>query len=78
MKKARDENPQTYADFMRIARVNAGVTIEQLAKESGVSKAMISRIESGASAPTIVTADKLASALCLTIDEYINGVVPRG
>ena len=71
------ENLQSYGGRMYIARINAGMTVPQLAEASGVSEPMIYKIEAGGSYPTIITAEKLASALGLTVDEYINGVVPR-
>lgn len=72
------ESPQSYADFMKLARVNAGMTVAELAKETGIGESTIWAYENGRTCPTIAAADKLAAALNLTIDEYINGVVPRG
>lgn len=72
------ESPQSYGEFMRQARHNAGLNVAELARESGVSKSSIWAYEAGEACPTIIAADKLAAALNLTIDEYINGVVPRG
>lgn len=72
------ENPRGYGDFMYIARFNAGLTVAELARETGVAESTIWAYENGRTLPTIAAADKLAAALNLTIDEYINGVVPRG
>lgn len=72
------ENPQSYADYMKLARVNAGLTVAELARETSIGESTIWAYENGRTCPTVAAADKLAAALNLTIDEYINGVVPRG
>ncbi|WP_420133379.1 helix-turn-helix domain-containing protein [Rhodopseudomonas sp.] len=48
---------------LRRLRVRQGHSLERLAKQSGVSRAMLGQIETGKSVPTIGTLWKVASAL---------------
>lgn len=48
---------------LRRLRVRQGHSLERLAKQSGVSRAMLGQIETGKSAPTIVLLWKVANAL---------------
>mgnify|MGYP001202690538 CR=1 FL=1 len=45
---------------LRHLRIQRGLSLERLAKVSGVSRAMLSHVELGQSAPTIVTLNKIA------------------
>jgi transcriptional regulator with XRE-family HTH domain len=47
--------------------------MDQLAGESGVSRAMISKIERGESSPTAVVLGKLSAALELSVSELLTG-----
>jgi transcriptional regulator with XRE-family HTH domain len=51
------------AERARGLRAARGLTLDALAERSGVSRAMISRIERGESSPTAVLLDKLAAGL---------------
>jgi transcriptional regulator with XRE-family HTH domain len=51
------------ASNLRRLRVKRGLSLERLAKSSGVSRAMLSQIELGRSAPTITLLWKVARAL---------------
>lgn len=63
---------------MRYARKQAGLTIRQLSKISGVDSTTIGFIENGRSQGNISTIEMLADALGLSIDEYIgHKVAPR-
>ncbi len=52
-----------FGDRVRILREGAKMTLEQFAKISGVSRAMISKVERGERSPTIGVAKRIAHAL---------------
>lgn len=56
---------------LRTARV---LTQEALAKKSGVSQVTIARIESGKYSPRFSTIHKLAEALGVTAEQFVEGV----
>lgn len=58
------------ADAMREARLNAGLTLRELGKLSGVEFGTIGRLEQGRNNGSITTIEILADALGLSIDEY--------
>lgn len=57
----------TLARRLRDLRRERGLSLEALAKRSGVSRSNISLIERGESSPTAVVLDKLAGALSVTL-----------
>ena len=66
-------------------RQERGLTLEDLAERSGVSRAMISKVERGEKNPTLVVAAKVAEGLSVTLSELLGVeerrevvVVPRG
>ena len=58
----RDLN-QRIAAQVRSLRASRGLTLEELAERSGVSRSMISLIERGESSPTAVLLERLAAGL---------------
>ena len=56
---------------LRRLRVKRGLSLERLARHSGVSRAMLSQIELGQSAPTITTLWKIARSLGVTFSALI-------
>ncbi len=56
---------------LRRLRVRQGHSLERLAKQSGVSRAMLGQIETGKSAPTIVVLWKVAGALGVPLASLI-------
>lgn len=58
-------------------RDHAGLSIYQLAKESGVSLQAISRIEKDEREPNWITILKLARALKVSVSEFDTGEDPR-
>jgi transcriptional regulator with XRE-family HTH domain len=52
---------------LKASRARKGLTLDQLAAVSGVSRAMISKIERGEGSPTATTLARLASALDVTM-----------
>jgi transcriptional regulator with XRE-family HTH domain len=71
-------------DRVRELRRGRGLTLEELAERSGVSRAMISKVERGEKNPTLVVAAKVAEGLGITLAELLGTeerrkiiVVPR-
>ncbi len=69
---------------VRELRRGRGLTLEDLAEQSGVSRAMISKLERGEKNPTLVVAAKLAEGLGVTLSRLAGTeerreifVVPR-
>lgn len=60
------------AECVKAARQQRGWSGAQLASASGVSRAMIDRIERGASSPTALVLGKLSAALGLTISSLLS------
>ncbi len=54
---------QLVGDNLRRLRTRKGLSLERLAKASGVSRAMLGQIELGRSAPTVIVLWKIAQAL---------------
>jgi transcriptional regulator with XRE-family HTH domain len=65
-----DSAPAVGASLRRL-RVKRGLSLERLARHSGVSRAMLSQIELGQSAPTITTLWKIARSLGVTFSALI-------
>jgi transcriptional regulator with XRE-family HTH domain len=60
---------------LRRLRRQRGLSLDRLAQVSGVSRAMISHVELGQSAPTIVTLDKIARGLGVSIMAFLNHIL---
>lgn len=58
-----EENDQAIGSALRALRENQSISARQLAEKSGISAAMISRIESGQVSPSISTMTSLSNAL---------------
>ncbi|MFP5076461.1 helix-turn-helix domain-containing protein [Rhizobium sp. YIM 134829] len=56
---------------LRRLRTRAGYSLDRLAKASGVSRAMLSQIETGKSSPTLTILAKIASALRVSCSSLI-------
>jgi len=59
----QDPASRTFGDRVRLKREQANLTLDQLAKLSGVSRAMLSKVERGEKSPTIGVAKHIAHAL---------------
>lgn len=70
------ETPLLAANLRR-QRLEARLTLDQLAERSEVSRAMISKIERGVSAPTTTVLGKLAAALKLSLSQLLGTPHPR-
>lgn len=60
------------ADSVRSARIERGLSVAGLAGTSGVSRAMIAKIERGDAQPTAVLLGRLSGALGLTLSQLIS------
>jgi transcriptional regulator with XRE-family HTH domain len=67
------EDVAGFGERLRGERGSRGWSLDQLAAASGVSRAMISKIERGQSSPTAVVLGKLSAALRLSISELLSG-----
>jgi transcriptional regulator with XRE-family HTH domain len=67
---------QRIARRVRELRAEQGLTLEQLATRSGVSRSMISVVERGESSPTAALLDKLSAGLGTTLNALFE--VTRG
>lgn len=63
MENIADHLNDTIAERLKALRTTRGLTLDQLADQSGVSRAMISRIERGEASPTASLLARLCSAL---------------
>src|ERR687889_133167 len=63
---------------VRELRRGRGLTLEELAELSGVSRAMISKLERGEKNPTLVVAAKLAEGLGVTLSRLAGTDERRG
>ena len=59
------------AIHLKAARVNAGLTQEEVAAELGISKNTIVNYEAYRSTPTVETAQKLAKLYHMSVDDII-------
>jgi transcriptional regulator with XRE-family HTH domain len=66
-----DELTSALARTVQAARADRGLSVAQLAEASGVSRAMISKVERGEAQPTAALLARLSVALGLTLSELI-------
>lgn len=67
---------QLVCDRVRSLRKSKGLTLEQLASLSGVSRSMLSQIERGAANPTLGVAFRIAQAFGMSLGDLVD--VPSG
>jgi len=67
-----DEIDQRLGARLRAARLRQGLTLEALAERTGVSRAMISRVERAESSPTAALLVRLGSGLGLTLSALLD------
>ena len=61
---------------VRAERLRRKLTLDDLAARAGVSRSMISAVESGGKAPTIVVLHRIASGLGITMSRLMDEVEP--
>jgi transcriptional regulator with XRE-family HTH domain len=72
------EERRAFGKRLKDERRRRGWSMEQLAGASGVSRAMISKIERGESSPTAVVLGKLSAAFQLSVAELLSVPEPLG
>jgi transcriptional regulator with XRE-family HTH domain len=70
-RRARDEHLAPLAESLRDQRKSRGMSIEQLAAASGVSRSMISKIERAEAMPSTSVLARLAEALGVTFSQLL-------
>ena len=68
---ASDDLDGRIAARLLAERTSRGWSLEQLAERSGVSRAMISKVERGESSPTAAVLGRLSAALGLTLSQLL-------
>lgn len=69
-----DEVQERIAGRLRARRVELGLSLGELAERSGVSKAMVGKVESGASSPTAGLLGRLCAGLGITMSALMAAV----
>lgn len=70
--------PAVVGRNLRRLRTSRGHSLERLAKQSGVSRAMLGQVETGKSVPTIALLWKVANALHVPFANLLEADVSRG
>jgi transcriptional regulator with XRE-family HTH domain len=68
---------QRVCQRMRTMRKKRGWTLEQLARQSGVSRSMLSQIERGGANPTLGVAFRIAQAFGLSLGDLVDDAASR-
>jgi transcriptional regulator with XRE-family HTH domain len=68
---------QVVGEHVRRLRVQAGVSVRTLAKQSGFSPSFISQVENGQVSPSISSMEKIAGAVGVSLGDFF-GAVSRG
>lgn len=74
----RAEIGHTLGRRLRDLRARAGLTQPELGERASMAAAEVSRIENGRRTPTLETAERLAHALGVSLEELIATPAPRG
>jgi transcriptional regulator with XRE-family HTH domain len=69
---------RSFGARVRGLREAGGLTLEQLSQRSGVSRAMLSKVERGEKSPTIGIAARIARSLQASLTELVGGNVSDG
>lgn len=77
LERVDDMSPAVGSNLKRL-RADRGLSLEQLASVSGVSRAMLGQIELGKSTPTIRTLWKISLALDVPFSALLGGAVGTG
>lgn len=73
----RDPISRAFGDRVRSLRERTSLTLEQLADRSGVSRAMLSKVERGEKSPTIGIAMRISHAVGGSMSALLSGEQPR-
>ncbi len=72
-----DDVSREFGGRVRLLRERAGLTLEQFSRQSGVSRAMLSKVERGEKSPTIGVAKRIAGALSTSLSFLAGGEEER-
>src|SRR6201991_921086 len=75
--EASDSQPASFGDVMRRLRQDAGLSQAGLASAAGIHARQINRYESGEQQPALDVAQRLASALGVSLDELAGDASDR-
>ena len=78
MRDTAPELNRRIAARVRELRAAHGLSLEAIARKTGVSRSMVSVIERGESSPTAAVLDKLASGLGVSLAALFEETVPSG
>lgn len=67
----------TIGDALNRLRKSRSLTLDQLASMTGVSKSMLSKIETGRASPTAMLLGKIAEGLDVSISQFLGGPAKR-
>lgn len=67
-----DPSPPSVAQALRELRRQQGLSLDELAQRSGVSRSMLSQIERDTTNPTVATLWRITQALGVSIDEVLG------
>lgn len=67
-----DKDITQLAQRIRTERLKRGWSLDEMARHSGVSRAMINRIENGSSSPTATVLGKISGAYQLSMSELLS------
>lgn len=62
---------------LKLIRIQSGLTLEVLAQASGLTKSYVSKLERGASTPSVVAALRLSKALGVQVEEIFGAETAR-
>jgi transcriptional regulator with XRE-family HTH domain len=65
-------NLEALGERLRSERTTRGLTLDDLSRQAGVSRSMISAIETGGKAPTIVVLHRIASGLGMRMTDLMD------
>jgi len=80
MRAVDDDEASARAFGARVRKLRdaAGLTLEQFSQRSGVSRAMLSKVERGEKSPTIGIASRIAHSLQTPLTELVGGNASEG
>jgi transcriptional regulator with XRE-family HTH domain len=70
------DSPRFVGENLRRLRTERGLSLERLARQTGVSRSMLGQIELGQSAPTIKLLWRIASGLGVDFSELLTDPRP--
>jgi transcriptional regulator with XRE-family HTH domain len=74
--KTATPNPPRVGDALAALRSQRGLSLDELSRQAGVSKSMLSQIERGQANPTVAVVWRLAGALGVAIADLLGGDRP--